>query len=172
MASGSLTTHPVVSEAPVKLRSVAALPFLVFVVLVFVAAALLPFTITAAKLVAPAIVMLGIVVLAIFVPWHRLPRWMQAVPVLLFFAVIVLLRGVSDSASGFDPLVLLPVLWFALYGTVIEVVISGVATALVLIVPLVLPSGPAAVTASASDWVRAGVWVACVVLIGPIIHGI
>ncbi|GGF29366.1 putative bifunctional diguanylate cyclase/phosphodiesterase [Subtercola lobariae] len=170
MASGIVTARPATSSAPAKLHSLAAVPFVVLIGLVFVAAAVLPFDIGVTDLVAPAVAMLVIVALALFLPWQRLPRWVQAVPVLLFFVVIVLLRGLSDSTSGFDPLVLLPVLWFALYGTRVEVALSGFATAAVLIVPLTLPSGPASVTASPSDWVRAIVWVGCVVLIGPIIH--
>ncbi|UFS59006.1 putative bifunctional diguanylate cyclase/phosphodiesterase [Subtercola endophyticus] len=160
------------AAAKVQLRTAAALPFLVFIVLVFLALALMPFEIALVDLIVPAAVMLVIVLLALLLPWQRMPGWTQAVPVLLFFVVIVLLRGLSDGATGFDPLVLLPVLWFALYGTAIEVALSGLATALVLIVPLLLPSGAASVHASTSDWVRALSWVACVVLIGPIIHSV
>ncbi|MEF2977135.1 putative bifunctional diguanylate cyclase/phosphodiesterase [Subtercola sp. YIM 133946] len=157
---------------PARLRSRAALPFLLFVLLVFLALALMPFEISLVNLVAPAATMLVIVALAVLLPWRRLPRWTQAVPVLLFFVVIVLLRGLSASASGFDPLVLLPVLWFALYGTAVELALSGVATAVVLIVPLLTPFGSALQTGQLSDWARACAWVACVALIGPIIHSV
>lgn len=178
MASGSSSRGVAGAQSPAKLHSVAALPFLVFVVLVFAAVLILApleaqtVALEGVELIGPAIVMLVIVALVLFLPWQKLPRWTQAVPVLLFFVVIVLLRGLSDSAAGFDPLVLLPVLWFALYGTFVELAISGAATALVLIVPLLVPAGPASVIATTGDWVRAFAWVATVALIGPIVHGV
>src|SRR5436305_4730385 len=50
--------------------------------------------------------------------WGRLPGWTEALPALLFFVVVVLLRhGAGGTASGFSPLVLLPIVWLALYGT-------------------------------------------------------
>ena len=53
----------------------------------------------------------------LLVPWVRLPSWCQAIVPLSFFAVIALLRQAGGGAtSGYSSLVMLPILWLALYG--------------------------------------------------------
>ena len=51
-------------------------------------------------------------------PWQRMPGYFQAIPPISYFAVIALLRHAEGGAvSGYGPLVLLPIVWLALYGT-------------------------------------------------------
>ena len=60
----------------------------------------------------------AIVSSAYLVPWSRLPASWQAVPPLLLYVVAALVRDATGGASSvFTGIVLLPVVWFALYGT-------------------------------------------------------
>ena len=79
---------------------------------------------------------LGIVGTALLLPWERLPRWTQTLPVLAGFAVIALLRDASgEDAVVLEPLVIVPITWFALYGTRMQL-FAGIAT---MVVTLALP---------------------------------
>src|SRR6185437_12982389 len=72
----------------------------------------------------------------------RLPAWPQAIPPLCYFAIIALLRDASGvSPSIFGPLVVLPVTWFALYGTGRELAVSIFVMALTLLGPIALIGG-------------------------------
>jgi diguanylate cyclase (GGDEF)-like protein len=76
-----------------------------------------------------------VVAIAVFAPWPRLPMWMQAVPAMVPFAMIGLVRIGSESpVAAYTPVVLLPVVWFALYGTrgqlAVSIVLVGVTVAL------------------------------------------
>jgi diguanylate cyclase (GGDEF)-like protein/PAS domain S-box-containing protein len=80
-----------------------------------------------------------LIVLVYAVPWPRLPAWSQAVPLLGYFVVVGLLRDASEGHSSiFDPLVALPVVWFALYGTGRELALSVIAMGLTLTLPVVI----------------------------------
>ena len=71
-----------------------------------------------APLLVAAALLAVVVALALWVPWSRLPAWPQAILPFSYFLIIALLRDASgDSPSVFGPLVILPVTWFALYGT-------------------------------------------------------
>lgn len=78
------------------------------------------------SLVLAAVIAIVVLIIAIFsIPWDRLPRWTDAIVPMVYFGVIFLLReaqGGSGGPIGF--LVLLPVIWFALYGTRAEVFLA------------------------------------------------
>ena len=62
---------------------------------------------------------------AILVPWERLPAWPQALPPLIPFAMVIVVRTSIDSPiAPYTPVVLLPVIWFALYGTRAQLAIA------------------------------------------------
>jgi PAS domain S-box-containing protein len=64
-----------------------------------------------------AAVMVAIVVAVALLPWERIPRTFTVLPPLAYFVVVALLRDATGgAASGYATLVLLPVLWVALYG--------------------------------------------------------
>ena len=68
-------------------------------------------------------------------PWSRLPAWAQAIPPLLGLAGLGLLRVLTGGVeSEFTPLLILPLVWFAVYGTRAElavcVCVEGAAIAL------------------------------------------
>src|SRR2546423_8743935 len=79
-----------------------------------------------------SLALVGAVVAAIFlVPWARLPAGFQAVPMLLLYVVAALVRDATGGGdSVFTAVVLLPVVWFALYGTRNQVLFSIVGCAL------------------------------------------
>jgi diguanylate cyclase (GGDEF)-like protein len=112
------------------------LPWVAAGVLAFALLPLLPGgTTETANLIAGTLVPV-IVVAALFAPWERLPAWMQAVPALIPFLMVALIRSVESSTeSAYTPVVLLPVFWFALYGTRGQLLLSVVLVGVTLAVP-------------------------------------
>ena len=118
----------------------------------FVAAGVLPFvllpfadvSLSDPRVLGAAAIALAIIVLALEVPWPRLPAWPQAIPPLAYFVLVALLRDASGgSPSIFDSLVLVPVSWFAIYGTGAELAVSILGLGATLIVPAVIIGPPA-----------------------------
>ncbi|MGZ4600413.1 MAG: EAL domain-containing protein [Oryzihumus sp.] len=95
------------------------------------------------------------------------PSWRDGVPPLAFFLVIAALRDATASATPTVPLLALPTLWIALYGTRRQLVLAGAATIAVLVVPMALIGSP---RYPVSDWRRAVVWTLIVFLICPVIQ--
>jgi diguanylate cyclase (GGDEF)-like protein len=112
-----------------------------------------------------------ILLLAIAVPWQRLPRGAGVVLPLAYLVVVALLRDADGgAASGFAPLVLLPVAWTALHGArwQLAAVVAGAAAALAL--PIAVFGDPA--YPPSSEWRAAGVWVAFAALLGFVVQRI
>jgi diguanylate cyclase (GGDEF)-like protein/PAS domain S-box-containing protein len=85
----------------------------------------------------------AIVVSAVFVPWARLPASWQAVPPLLLYVVAALVRDSTGGASSiFTGIVLLPVVWFALHGTLKQVLLSIAGCMLAIGLPVFITGGP------------------------------
>ena len=83
------------------------------------------------------------ILLALFVPWWRLPRWSDAIPPLVYLAAVAALRHAGGgAASGYAPLFLVPILWLAMYGTRAQLLLALVGLGLALVVPIVLVGGP------------------------------
>jgi PAS domain S-box-containing protein len=64
-----------------------------------------------------------------FVPWDQIPRTLTVLPPLAYFVIVALLRDATGGGpSGYAALVLLPVLWVALYSGRAELiaVLAGV----------------------------------------------
>lgn len=112
------------------------LPWVAAGVLAFALLPLLPGGVTEpANLVAGALVPV-IVASALLVPWERLPSWAQAIPALIPFVMVGLVRGVGESTEvAYTPVVLLPVFWFALYGTRGQLLFSILAVGVTLSLP-------------------------------------
>jgi PAS domain S-box-containing protein/putative nucleotidyltransferase with HDIG domain len=98
--------------------------------------------------VSPGLLTLGIaltvllVAAALFVPWRTDGRLPALVGGLVYLGTIALLREAGGgNASGFGPLVLVPVIWFALYRGRVELVLSIIGAALVYWVPLIVDNG-------------------------------
>jgi diguanylate cyclase (GGDEF)-like protein/PAS domain S-box-containing protein len=105
-----------------------------------------------------------IVATILLVPWRRLPAWCQAIPPLSSLAIIMLLVDANGGEhSVYAAFALLPVFWFALYGTLPQLLtcIGGVALAVGL--PVALTGPP---DYPATDLVFAGLLAMFGVLIG------
>jgi diguanylate cyclase (GGDEF)-like protein len=105
-------------------------------VLAFLLLPLLPDGITEVpNLIAGALVPV-VVVVALATPWERLPAWTQAIPAMVPFVMVALIRSVHESTeSAYTPVVLLPVFWFALYGTRPQLLASVAAVGVTLAIP-------------------------------------
>jgi diguanylate cyclase (GGDEF)-like protein len=77
-----------------------------------------------------------VVLTALFLPWERLPTWMQAIPLLIPFAAVAVVRSSHESVTAaYTPVVLLPVIWFAFYGTRKQLSFSILALGATLAIP-------------------------------------
>src|SRR5450830_590029 len=144
-------------------------PF-VAVALVAVMLELATVTSTASRLVlvAAAASMCVVPVAAVSVPWARLPAWCEAVLPLGFFVVVALMRQArGGAAAGYTPLVMLPVIWLAMYGSRRQLGIAVAAMTATLVGPMIL-IGPPLYPASA--WTMTAVSVAIGLFAGPSIQ--
>src|SRR5262245_39275498 len=91
-----------------------------------------------------AAVLVALIGAAIFlVPWQRLPRWAQALPVLASYIAIGLLRDAGgEDAAVFEPLLIIPIAFFALYGTGGMLVAGALGLGLTMLVPVVAIGEP------------------------------
>ncbi len=82
------------------------------------------------------------VLTVVVLPWRRLPTWVEIVPPLLYMVVVAELYAQGGGAtSGFGVLILLPVLWLALYGSQAQMVASIISAAVVVVGPQLLFGG-------------------------------
>ena len=147
-----------------------ALPFVVAVVLAPAAVLLPPGAANGGALAIAAGMTALVLLLGVALPWTRVPRGLAVALPLLYLGVVALLRHADGgAASGFAPLVLLPVAWAALHGSRWELasVVSGGAVALGL--PIALFGAP---EYPASEWRAAAVWVALAALLGVAVQRI
>ena len=109
-----------------------------------------------------AVVLLALIVLAGRMAFGR-PR-VQALPAFGFFLVVMVLRDGSGGAlSTLGALVMLPILWVALYGTRLQMWLAGLATLATFAVPTVVLGAP---DYPPTDWRRALVWALIAATVG------
>ena len=111
---------------------------------------------------------LTLVMIAVSLRLHR-RTWLAVVAPLLVFVDLALVRYLAGPtvASGVAPLVLLPVLWIALRGTRIELIVAGILTAAFFWVPAAIVGPPAYTSA---DWYRGLLTAAIALLVAPVIQ--
>ena len=70
-----------------------------------------------------------------FLPWRRLPVFVSVVPPVAFVAASLLIRQAAGGDAGYDLLILLPVVWTAVYAQVLELlaVLASVGVARVVL---------------------------------------
>jgi diguanylate cyclase (GGDEF)-like protein len=111
------------------------LPWLTAGLLACVFLPLLPDWPAAGDLIALSLVPV-IVGSALLLPWERLPTWSQAVPPMLTFVMVALVRNAHESVTAaYTPVVLLPVIWFAFYGTRRQLLASVLLLGITLTIP-------------------------------------
>jgi diguanylate cyclase (GGDEF)-like protein len=92
--------------------------------------------------------------LALLAPWQRLSPALRVLPALLYLLSVALLRhSLGGAVGGVGTLVLLPVVWLALYGTGRQLLVLLAGVAAVYAIPMLLIGG---VAYPASGW-RMGV---------------
>jgi diguanylate cyclase (GGDEF)-like protein len=85
----------------------------------------------------------------VLAPRERLPRALAVATGLAYLALIALLRHAGGgNGSGLGPLVILPVMWFALHGRPLELWSAVLGSAAVYWVPILLDNGGEAYPAS------------------------
>ena len=103
-------------------------------------------------------------VLVIAAPWNRLPAWSHGLTPLLFLGVVALSRHASGGAmSGVGALVLLPIIWFAFYGSRRQMILGVAGVAAVFLLPVIVIGGD---LYPPQEWVRGGVWTLVTGMVG------
>ena len=129
-----------------------ALPFAGTTVLAFALVPLPPAESRPLSLALAAGLAAAILATGCLVPWDRLPVWLASLPPLAFLPLVALLRDAEGGgASGYAPLVLLPAIWLALYGTRRQLTAAVALTAVCLTVPILVAGAP---LYPASEWRR------------------
>jgi len=79
---------------------------------------------------------------AFLMPWSHLSASLQALPILAFYVVAALIRDATGGGeSVFTALILLPVVWFALYGTIGQVLFAVVGCFAAIGLPVLIEGG-------------------------------
>ncbi|MEJ7651825.1 MAG: EAL domain-containing protein [Nakamurella sp.] len=160
-------TTEAAAEFP-ALRAAAVVPFAVCTAVGFLLLLVPPYQRSAAEYVASGLLLVVVLVAAVVLPWERWPGWTHAIPPLSFFLVIAVMLDLSGgSSSVLTPIVTVPVLWLALFGSRWALHAAAVATGLLFLVPLVLIGGA---DYPASGWRRAVMWMAVVWIVVPFVQ--
>src|SRR3954454_16439520 len=132
-------------------------PFLVAMLLSYAAIRLPAIERDNSELISAALLNLLLIAMVLFLPWQRLPRTADLLPPLLYMVVVALLRdGLGGSVSAYSTLLILPVLWLAMYGNRIELAVGVIGVALLLTMPILMIGGP---QYTDEEWRRALLWV-------------
>jgi diguanylate cyclase (GGDEF)-like protein len=121
------------------------LPFVVAGGLGYVLVPFAPGTDEPGNVIAAAMVPV-LIAWVLFMPWERLPAWVQTLPPLGVFVMVALVRDAEGGIAAlyaYTPVVLLPVFWFALYGTRIQLLLSVLAVGATFAIPTVAVGGDA-----------------------------
>ena len=101
---------------------------------------------------------------ALLMPWDRLPSYVVSWPAYAYFVVIALLRDASGGAvSAYATLLMLPIFWLALHGTRKQLIGGFVAMAATLAAPIVLLGPPGYPWI---EWRRVAIWIAVAPFVG------
>jgi diguanylate cyclase (GGDEF)-like protein len=121
-------------------------------------------------LLAALVVTTMVIAAALFVPWRRLSPWCEAIVPISFFVVVGLVRHAGGGAtSGYFPLVVLPILWLAMYGSRAQLWLALATTAATFLLPLLLVGPP---RYPALGWRDSVLWVSFGALIGSPIQAL
>ena len=132
-------------------------PFLVATVVAFAAIRLPAVERHTDRLVSAGALNLILIAMVAWLPWQKLPRTADLLPPLLYMVVVALLRdGLGGAVSAYSTLLILPVLWLAMYGNRLELAIGVIGVALLLTMPVLLLGEP---EYTDEEWRRALLWV-------------
>jgi PAS domain S-box-containing protein len=140
------------------------LPFAIAAALPFLLEPLFAPVSAGAGFVASAALTALLIGVAFKVPWERVPVPLRATVPLVYFVVVFLLRDNSGGAAQvYTPLVLLPVIWLALYGTRAQLIAAFLVLALTLILPILVFGAPRYPT---TEWRRVVMYLVIAPIVG------
>ena len=120
------------------------------------------------ELITAGLLNLALIALVLVLPWQRLPRIADLLPPLMYMVVVALLRdGLGGTVSGYPTLLILPVLWLAMYGTRVQLAVGVIGVALLLTMPVLLIGSP---EYTDEEWRIALLWVTVTGIIGLAVH--
>jgi len=144
-------------------------PFVIVAVAAFVAVLIVSTRSKDGQVIAAGLLVPPLIASVYLVPWWKLPAWAQAAPPLIYFAIVALLRDAAGAdTSIFTALVLLPVFWFALYGTRTQLLASLAGLFLTLAAPAVIAGAPD--YPPRAELVRAFLWLMIAGAVGLTVH--
>lgn len=168
--SGPAASVPSVATTEWARRFRRLLPFAVASVVAFPMAYLPPEVPRLPHLLAAGVLMVVVAALVTLLEWERLPIAARLLPPLLYLLAIGLLRHADGgSASGYSPLVLVPLFWIALYGTRWQLVVVVVGVAALFVVPEATLGPP---VYDHTEVKRAGVWLAVAPIVGATVQSL
>ena len=139
-------------------------PFLVAMAVSYAAIRLPAVERNSSRLLAAAVLNVVVIGLVVVLPWNRLPRTADLLPPLLYMVVIALLRdGLGGAISAYSTLLILPVLWLAMYGNRLQLAVGVVGVAVLLIMPVLIVGKP---DYTDEEWRRALLWVTVAGIMG------
>src|SRR3954470_22718756 len=139
-------------------------PFLVATVVAFAAIRLPAVERDDGELLSAGLLMLVLIAAVYLLPWDRLPATADLLPPLVYMVVVALMRdGLGGAVSAYSTLLILPVLWLAMYGTRTDLALSVVGVALLLVMPILLIGEP---EYTDEEWRRALLWVTVAGILG------
>lgn len=122
---------------------------------------------TSSIAVATAITVVAFTAAAVL-PWDRLPAPAVVLPPLTYLVAIAVLRqSEGGAASGYGPLVLIPLFWVALYGDRAQVATVAVGISATFLLPIVLVGAP---EYPPTEWRRFVVWMAVAPTVGLLVN--
>ena len=108
--------------------------------------------------------------LVVLAPWRRLPLGFRVVPALAYLIAVGCLRhSLGGTASGVSPLVLLPVVWIALYGSRRDLVVILAGIAAFYAAPMLAFGSPAY---PSTGWRLGALQVVIACIIGSTVQGL
>lgn len=149
-------------------RLVRTFPFTAATVLAFATLALPGHELRISSMIAAAVLTVVVGVAVVTIPWGRLPvRAQGGVPVALLLVTALLRDADGASRSELSALVILPVLWVALYGTWRQLAVTIAGACAVFLIPILVIGAP---DYPARDWTRVILWPALSSIIGYTVH--
>ena len=143
-------------------------PFLVAMLLSYAAVRLPAVERDETEILEAAALNLLLIAAVVFLPWQKLPRTADLIPPLMYMVVITLLRdGLGGAVSAYSTLLILPVLWLAMYGTRAQLAVGVLGVAVLLVMPILLIGEP---DYTDEEWRRSLLWVTVSGIIGLAVH--
>ena len=139
-------------------------PFLVAMVVGYAAVRLPAVERDENQIIAAALLNAVLIAMVVLLPWDQLPRTADLVPPLMYMVVVAMLRdAVGGAISAYSTLLILPVLWLAMYGTRVQLAVGVIGVAVLLAMPVLLIGSP---DYTDEEWRRTLLWVTVSGIIG------